>query len=70
VDATFASIGEIIDNARPSQKITFAKMRDMGVRGVLIYCADYRCSHSCIGRTALSRFAVCWRSNAWIIPHN
>ena len=28
------------------QKITFAKMRDMGVRGLLIYCADYRCSHS------------------------
>ena len=25
---------------------TFAEMRDMGVRGVLIYCADYRCSHS------------------------
>jgi hypothetical protein len=21
-------------------------MRDMGVSGVLIYCADYRCSHS------------------------
>jgi hypothetical protein len=21
-------------------------MREMGVRGVLIYCADYRCSHS------------------------
>jgi hypothetical protein len=21
-------------------------MRDMGVRGVLVYCADYRCSHS------------------------
>jgi hypothetical protein len=21
-------------------------MRDMGVRGVLIYCADYQCSHS------------------------
>ena len=31
--------------ARP-QKITFAEMRDMGVRGVLIYCTDYRCSHS------------------------
>jgi hypothetical protein len=31
--------------SRP-QKITFAEMRDMGVRGVLIYCADYRCSHS------------------------
>jgi hypothetical protein len=28
------------------QKITFAEMRDMGVRGVLIYCADYRCGHS------------------------
>jgi len=28
------------------QKITFAKMRDMGVRGLLVYCADYRCSHS------------------------
>jgi hypothetical protein len=21
-------------------------MREMGVRGVLIYCADYHCSHS------------------------
>jgi len=21
-------------------------MRDMGVRGILVYCADYRCSHS------------------------
>jgi hypothetical protein len=30
---------------RPT-KITFAEMREMGVRGVLIYCADYRCSHS------------------------
>ena len=28
------------------QKITFAEMREMGVRGVLVYCADYRCSHS------------------------
>ena len=28
------------------QKITFAEMRDQGVRGVLIYCADYHCSHS------------------------
>ena len=25
-------------------KITFGEMRGMGVRGVLIYCADYRCS--------------------------
>jgi len=28
------------------QKITFGEMRESGVRGVLIYCADYRCSHS------------------------
>jgi len=28
------------------QKITFADMRAQGVRGLLIYCADYRCSHS------------------------
>ena len=30
---------------RPT-KITFAEMRDMGVRGLLVYCADYRCSRS------------------------
>jgi hypothetical protein len=30
---------------RPT-KTTFAGMRDMGVRGILIYCADYHCSHS------------------------
>jgi hypothetical protein len=29
------------------QKITFGEMRfSGGVRGVLIYCLDYRCSHS------------------------
>ncbi|GLR85961.1 hypothetical protein [Bradyrhizobium iriomotense] len=28
------------------QKITFGDMRQMGVRGVLIYCADYRCGYS------------------------
>src|ERR1700738_4909243 len=28
------------------QKITFAEMRAAGVRGVLIYCSDYKCSHS------------------------
>jgi hypothetical protein len=31
--------------ARP-RKITFAEMRESGVRGIIIYCADYRCSHS------------------------
>jgi hypothetical protein len=27
-------------------KITFAQTRAAGVRGVLVYCSDYRCSHS------------------------
>jgi hypothetical protein len=31
---------------RPQKIITFGDMRDMGVRGVLVYCADYHCSHS------------------------
>jgi len=30
----------------PVQKITFAEMRAAGVRSVLVYCSDYRCSHS------------------------
>jgi len=29
------------------QKITFGEMRDeMGVSGVLVYCAEFRCGHS------------------------
>jgi hypothetical protein len=32
-------------SARP-QKITFAEMRSSGVSAVLVYCSDYRCSHS------------------------
>ena len=28
------------------EKITFGEMRESGVRGLLIYCADYHCSHS------------------------
>jgi hypothetical protein len=31
--------------ARP-QKISLGDMRDMGVRGLLIYCQDFHCSHS------------------------
>jgi hypothetical protein len=27
------------------QKITFAEMGASGVRGLLIYCSDYHCSH-------------------------
>jgi hypothetical protein len=28
------------------QKITLGEMRSSGVRGLLIYCADYHCTHS------------------------
>src|SRR6516164_648472 len=32
-------------SGRCPQKIIFAQMREQGVRGVLIYCSDYHCSH-------------------------
>lgn len=35
----------MLASARP-QKITFGEMREQGVRGLLVYCADYHCSHS------------------------
>ena len=28
------------------QKITLGEMRSSGVRGLLIYCADYKCAHA------------------------
>ncbi len=28
-----------------NQKITLGEMRASGVRGLLIYCSDYKCSH-------------------------
>jgi hypothetical protein len=31
-----------------SQKITFGEMRASGVRGLIVYCSDYRCSHSVV----------------------
>jgi hypothetical protein len=34
----------MLDTGRP-QKITLAEMRASGVRGLLIYCSDYHCSH-------------------------
>jgi hypothetical protein len=36
----------IPDLARRPTKITFAELRESGVHGILVYCADYRCSHS------------------------
>jgi hypothetical protein len=29
----------------PNQKIAFAEMRAAGLRGILVYCPDYHCSH-------------------------
>jgi hypothetical protein len=68
-------------SARP-QKITFAEMRASGVRGVLIYCSDYRCSHSVETiadewpddvrlSDVESRFvcSVCGRKGADVRPH-
>jgi hypothetical protein len=37
------------------QKITFAEMRDTGVRGLLIYCSDYKCSQRQVGMDLLDR---------------
>ena len=48
---------------RPT-KITFGEMRDMGVRGLLIYCADYRCSHS-IPAGAHLRAGCCSTAMMW-----
>jgi len=47
MDRSFASCARCRfgPDIRP-QKITFGDIRGMGVRGVLVYCADYRCGHS------------------------
>jgi hypothetical protein len=29
-----------------AQKITLGEMRASGVRGLLVYCGDYKCAHS------------------------
>ena len=42
------------------QKITFGEMRSTCVRGVLIYCSDYKCSHS----IAIS--ADPWHDHVWL----
>ena len=31
-----------------AQKITLGEVRDMGVRRLLVYCRDHKCSHSII----------------------
>ena len=42
--------GRLAQMMERPQKIPFGEMRDMRVRGLLVYCADYRCSHSIRGQ--------------------
>ena len=37
------------------QKITFGEMRATGIRGLLVYCRDYKCSHMIEDRAGGSR---------------
>jgi hypothetical protein len=37
-----------------TQKITFGEMRAAGVRGVVVYCSDYKCGHS------ITMDSECW----------
>jgi hypothetical protein len=39
-------VADRFDAGMRPQTITFGDTRRMSVRGVLVYCADYRCSHS------------------------
>jgi hypothetical protein len=48
------SAGLDLDHDRP-QKITFAEMRDMGVRGLLVYCADYAAANRWPSAATLGR---------------
>jgi hypothetical protein len=41
------------------QKITLGEMREIGVRGLLVYCSDYKCSHS--GTISADRWPDCVR---------
>ena len=41
-------------------KITFGEMRGSGIRDLLIYCADYRCSHS------IQMSADRWPDHVWL----
>jgi hypothetical protein len=35
----------VIFTLKRPEKITLAEMRASGVRGLLVYCSDYHCSH-------------------------
>jgi hypothetical protein len=47
------------------QKITFGEMRGSGVRDVLIYCRDHRCSHHV--EVSADRSSTCARTGKALI---
>jgi hypothetical protein len=37
---------DVPQQLRPDQKITFGQMREAGADGIVVFCRDYRCTHS------------------------
>jgi hypothetical protein len=52
-------IGRALDRL-PPMKITLGEMRSSGVRGLLVYCADYHCAHAV--RISAGR----WPDHIWL----
>src|SRR3954452_8506678 len=53
------------------RKITLGEMREMGVRGLLVYCSDYKCGHW--GKISADRYRtipVCltWKPCSFVRP--
>ena len=48
------SDGALMSSMDRPQKITFGEMREMGVRRILVYCSDHKCSH-CGQRRSMGR---------------
>jgi hypothetical protein len=53
-----ADVQRSSDEMNREQKITFAEMRDMGVRSVLIYCADCHSGSQCRSMGSGCRLAI------------
>ena len=54
-----------------AQIITFGEMREMGVRGLLVYCSDYHCSHS-VAMSARIKEPTCerWQTGqGWLVKN-
>lgn len=61
LDGWCVGFGKIIHALMISreQKMTLGAMRASGVRGLLIYCSDYKCSHRTrLGAEYCDRFAM------------